>query len=83
MEILKFHESDSEAVADFMVTHFPRGTEAANRRGTGPEYYSWKFAENPFGKPVVFLHKTGKRVTGIFGAVPMPVCVRGETLPAF
>ena len=66
-----------------MNTYFGFASDAATRRKTDYEHFSWKFGNNCFGPPLGFLCKQDGKVAGVFGGVRKLIRIRGEDVIAF
>lgn len=52
--------------------------EAVNNRRMAPEYWRWRYAENPFGKGIIKLAFADGKLIGHYAVTPMYVMVDGK-----
>jgi hypothetical protein len=82
-QIRKYVPDDCVAIAQFMEKHFPRTNNGIVKRSRSALYYRWKYGPNPFGESIMYTYWEGLELSGIFGAVPEPLAIRGKRILAY
>jgi len=79
LEIRPYQNDDCGAIACFFDRCFLNNLKFT-ARSHDSEYYLWKYKENPWGKPAVFLAVTDGKIIGLFSVVPKTIRIKNETL---
>ncbi|MBN1779931.1 GNAT family N-acetyltransferase [bacterium] len=79
MAIRRYNDADAGRISEFMHRCFVRNA-AFEIRAHSPEYYAWKYSENPWGRPVVWIAEEEDRIAGLMAVVPKSMRIDGRTL---
>lgn len=77
MIVRSYEESDSKAVSDFFKRCF-LGDLKFIVRSHEPEYYEWKYRENPWGTPAAFIAEEDSKIIGLFSVVPRRIKLQDD-----
>ena len=76
-EIRPFEATDAEGVSTFIKTCFLKDSPTEIRSHEA-DYYAWKYAETPEGKPAAFVAESENRIVGLFCVLPKKIQIHGE-----
>ena len=76
-EIRPFEAKDADGVSTFIKTCFLKDSPTEIRSHEG-DYYAWKYAETPDGKPAAFVAESEGRIVGLFCVLPKKIQINGE-----
>jgi hypothetical protein len=82
-EIRKYSPDDCGFHAKFMEKYFPGRINAILKRSCTKTYYNWKYGANPHGDSIMYTYWEEAEILGTFGAIPVPLSIRGEKLLAY
>ena len=77
MVIRPLRTSEVGALSEFMKQHFLRDLEVV-ARSHEPEYYAWKYFQNPAGRAAVRVAEEAGRIVGFFGVWPKWMWIQGK-----
>jgi len=78
MVIRRYQKRDAPKISDFIHRCFIRYADYEIRSHTS-DYYAWKYAPNPWGKPIVWVAEMSNQIVGLMAVVPKLLWINGET----
>jgi hypothetical protein len=79
MKVSLYTPDDAIRISRFVRKYFQPDKTQENR-SYEPEYYSWKYAENPAGMPIARIMEEGAEVAGLFAVVPKRIKLGSQNI---